>query len=175
MERELNQSLISTESSTFVEMIEFNLMQGEPLVALLRYSYHGGACQYFLVRSLNDFQFVLRKARARDAISILFSQSFPVKGIASSELKDKAVDYLNEILQKDEEAIFVIRLDAKDVSLEVSDINGFANASELDKWFSNNLGIPVMIGLLAFWEDNSDEIITAYVPDVDGQVRRGAY
>jgi hypothetical protein len=175
MQQELNQSIISTANSTFVEMVESNLMQGKPLVALLRYSHHGGAHEYFLLRSRDDFQFVLRKSRPKDALTFFFELSFPVSGFVTSELKDKALSYLDAILENGEEAVFVIRLDAKDVSMGINDMKGFSKVGQLDKWLSDNLGIPVIIGLLAFWEDNSDEKITAYVPDVDGQIRRGAY
>lgn len=46
---------------------------------------------------------------------------------------------------------------------------------EIAEWFAENAGCPVMIGLMAFWKDNGEEVFSAYVPDPDGKVRPGAY
>jgi hypothetical protein len=83
--------------------------------------------------------------------------------------------YLDEVLRNGEEAIFVIRLDTNEILLGMEDMKPFNKPQQVEKWFSERAGIPVMVGLLAFWEDDSDAQVTAYVRDSDGEIRRGAY
>ena len=175
MQQDSQDQLLSTEDPAFRGMVEDRLNRNEPLVALLRFSHTGGGRAYFLVRSLQDFHDMLGKARRRDALSIFFSSSFPAQGIAGPDLMDKAIRFLDACIQQGEEAVFVIRLDASQSLLVKPDIQGFNEADQIEKWFSSHAGTPVLIGLLAFWESNSDQMVTAYVPMEDGQVRRGAY
>jgi len=168
--------LISTDNPNFIEKVESRLRQGESIVILLRYSSQGGNRDYFLVRSVDEFHRVLRKAHRRDAISVFFSQSFPVQGMISGELKDKIVGFLNKTIRDDdEEAILLIRLDTNQFMLGNDDMKVFFELSQVEEWCSKNIGVPVLVGILAFWENNSESMLTAYVRDSDGRIRRGAY
>jgi hypothetical protein len=175
MQSELSELPISTDNQDFIERVKSELEQGKPIAVLLRYANQGGNRQYFLVKSQNEFLQVLQKARPRTAVTVFFSASFPVQGKVSSELKDNTIKFLERVIQEDEEAISLVRLDTEEIWLGLDTMKVFSKSQQIEEWFNRNPDIPVMIGLLAFWEDNSDEKITAYVRDVDGQIRRGAY
>jgi hypothetical protein len=175
MQRELSERLISTDDSDFIEKVESKLRQGEPIIILLRYSHQGGNREYFIVKNIDEFRQILQKAHHRDALSIFFSQSFPVQGKVSDELKERMLDFLGKIIRDEEEAIFVIRLDTDKFTLWTDNMKVFSELNQIEEWCNKNLGVPVIVGLLAFWEDDSKSMVTAYVRDSDGQVRRGAY
>ena len=175
MNQELTQSPISVENPAFLRIVESKLEQGEPLVVLLRYSNSGGDRCYFLLKSIDDFQDMLRETHSKDALSIFFSQSFPIQGIVSLELRDKVIKLLEKIIQDGDDALFVIRLDTSKVLLGMDDMKCFSKLSQIDEWFKSHEGVPVVVDSLAFWQDDSEKMITAYVPDADGQVRPGAY
>jgi hypothetical protein len=175
MQSESSQPLISTDNPAFLESVEAKIQHGEPVVILLRFSHQGGNRDYFIVKSIDEFHTVLQTTHRRDAVSVFFSQSFPIQGIITPELKDRTISFLEEVIQNDEEAIFVIRLDTNEIVLGIGGMKIFSKPEEIEKWFKMNRGIPVLVGLLAFWQDDSEEMVTAYVRDSDGQIRRGAY
>ncbi len=175
MQSELSELPISTDNQDFIESVKSELEQGKPIVVLLRYANQGGNREYFLAKSQNEFLQVLQKARPTDAITVFFSASFPVQGRVNSELKDDTIKFLEKVSQEDEEVIVLVRLDTEEIGLGLDTMKVFSKVQQIEEWFNRNPDIPVIIGLLAFWKDNSDEKITAYVRDVDGQIRRGAY
>lgn len=175
MQSELSELPISTDNRDFIERVKSELEQGKPIVVLLRYANQGGNREYFLVKSQNEFLQVLQKAHSRDAITVFFSSSFPVQGRVSSELKDETIKFLEKVIQEDEEVICLVRLDTDEIGLGLDTMKVFSKFEQVEEWFNRNHDTPVIIGLLAFWEDNSGEKITAYVPDADGQIRLGAY
>ncbi|MCE7858445.1 MAG: hypothetical protein DPW18_17865 [Chloroflexi bacterium] len=175
MQSELSEIPISTDNPDFIEKVELKLRKGEPVVILLRYCHQGGNRAYFLVKTIDGFYQVLEKASYRDSISVFFSQAFPVQGEVDSELRENTVKFLEKVIQDDDDTICLIRLDTKNTELDLDSMKVFTNPDQINEWFSQNTGIPVIVGTLAFWEDNSDENITAYVRDYDGQIRPGAY
>ena len=167
---------ISTDNSDFIEKVESKLRLGEPIVILLRYSHQGGNRDYFLIRSIDEFYKVLQKAHRRDALSVFFSQSFPVQGNVSGELKNRTIRFLDKIIRDDdEEPIFIIRLDTNKFTLGTDNMKVFSEPNQVEEWCNKNVGVPVIVGILAFWENDSEAMVTAYVRDLDGQIRRGAY
>ena len=175
IQHEFSELMISTDNPDFVEKVESKLRQNEPVAVLLRYSHQGGNREYFIVKSIGDFQQVLQKAHRRDALSIFFSQSFPVQGKVSDKLKERIVAFLDKAIQDDEEAIFVIKLDTDRITLGTDNMKVFSEPNQIREWCKKNFGVPVIVGLLPFWEDDSESMVTAYVRDSDGQIRRGAY
>ncbi len=175
MQSESSELLISTDNPTFLESVESKIRRAEPIVILLRFNSGGGGRAYFIVKTVDDFHQVLQKAHRRDALSVFFRQSFPIQGRVSDELKDRTLKFLEKVIQDDDEAIFLIRLDTNEIILGTDNMKTFTEPKQLEEWFSNNLGVPVIVGLLAFWQDDSEEMVTAYVRDADGQIRRGAY
>ena len=176
MQSASSELLISTDNSAFLELVESKIRQSEPIIVLLRFHSGGGGRAYFIVKTVDDFHQVLQQAHRRDALTVFFSPSFPIQGRISDELKDRTIKFLEKVIQDDEEeAIFVIRLDTNEIILGTENMKTFSKPKQIEEWFSSNTGVPVTIGILAFWEDNSDKMVTAYVRDSDGQIRRGAY
>ncbi len=175
MQSKSSKDLTSTDNPAFLERVESRIRQGEPVIILLRFNACGGGRAYFIVKNVAEFHQVLQKARRKDALSVFFSQSFPVQGKVSDELEDRTIKFLEKVLREDEEAIFVIRLDTNEILLGIDGMKTFTTPKQIEEWFSNNLTVPVVIGILAFWEDDSDQMVTAYVRDSDGEIRRGAY
>jgi hypothetical protein len=169
------QSPIATTDSAFQDVVKSKLSQGQPIIALLRYNRHGGAHSYFILKHFDGLSKVLEKAHYKDALTLFFSQSFPIQGVVAPELKELATGFLKTALEDGEEAVFAVRLDATGILLKIDELQGFSTAEQIDEWFSRHSDARIMIGTLAFWENNSDKMITAYVPDADGQVRRGSY
>lgn len=175
MQSELSEIPISTDNPDFIENVELKLAKGEPIVILLRYCHQGGNRDYFLVKTIDGFYQVLEKADCRDAVSVFFSQSFPVQGKVSPELKISTVKFLEKVIQDDDDAICLIKLDTSKIGLGLDNMEVFTKPNQIEEWCNQNIDVPVIVGRLAFWEDNSDEKITAYVRDSDGQICPGAY
>lgn len=174
-QHESSKLMISTDNPDFIEKVESKLRQGEAIVILLRYSHQGGNREYFLVKSIDEFHQVLQKAHRRDALSVFFSPAFPLQGKVTEELKEKMVDLLDKIIQDKEEAIIVIRLDIDRFTLGIDNMKVFSKPNQIKEWCNKYPGVPIIIGLLAFWEDDSESMVTAYVQDLDGKIHSGAY
>ena len=169
-----SQPLISTDSVDFIEKVETRIKQGEPIVILLRYNNQNRKRACFLVRTIDEFQQVLHKTHPRDALSVFFRQSFFAEGTASHEIKDRIM-FLGKFVPEEDDSIVVIRTDINNFILDADTMKNFFTREEADEWFSQYLGVPIIVALLTYWADNSEEITTAYVRDSDGQLRPGVY
>lgn len=174
MQSETSQPLISTDNPDFIEKVESKIKQCEPVVILLRYNNQNGRRACFLIRTIDEFHQVLQKARPRDALSVFFRQSFFAEGVATYELKDRIM-FLGKFIPDEDDSVVVVRLDTNKFMLDTDTMKNFFTREEADEWFSQNLGVPVIVALLTYWEDNSEQMITAYVRDADGQIRLGTY
>jgi hypothetical protein len=173
MQAGTSQPLISTDNLDFIEKVEGKIKQGEPIIILLRHNNQNGNRTCFLVRDNDEFHQVLQKTLPKDALSAFFSPFF-AQGVVTHELKDRVV-FLEKIVQDDEDSIVVIRLDTNNFLLDTETMKNFSEPKQENEWFNQNLGVPVIVALLTYWEDNSEQMITAYVRDIDGQIRCGTY
>lgn len=167
---------LSAHAPAFTEAVAEALDDDQEVVVYTRGANCGGGRQeQFLVRRVVEFRDIVDSAWPKTAISVFFATALPIRGVAGAELRTRVLELLQQLLREDEDGVFVIRRDAPGVALGREDIRLLRSPDQVVRWFDDHPGIPILAGELPFWEDNSDRVITAYVPDADGVVRPGAY
>ena len=172
MRPELRKQALSTEDPAFLATVEEALASGKELITLRRRDRAAGAKDCYLLRNKTEFDAVLQTSRESDSISIFFKDPAPIRGRSDEELEKKALEYLKSQLAVEEDVV-LIRIDGP--GSEVEDWCWTDSAAQLSKWLRENRGAPVAIGQLPFWNENSDAVVTAYIPAPDGTVRFGYY
>ncbi len=174
MRKELFDEPVSTREPAFTESVVEALDQGLELVILNRYANCGGYGEYLLVKTQEEFCSIVSNARPKTSISVFFARALPIRGIADTKLEARVLRFL-ESQQEQDKGVVVIRLDTRDPTLDSEHLHFFTKSEQVATWFETHRGVPIIAGKLSFWEDNCDKVLTAYVPDADGIVRRGAY
>jgi len=113
-------------------------------------------------------------ASAKTSITVFFPGNFVFNGIVDGNTAKQLNDALPS-LHDENEGIDIVCVDAKDVCLDNENYIYLKNPNQINDWIAKNQGRPILAGMLAFWLDNSDNVLTVYVPDADGVVRPGAY
>lgn len=167
---------LSTANEAFCLVVEDALDRGEELVVLVRHAAAGGAKDYFVVRRPEELAGVLGRRGPRTSISVFFAAALPVRGVAGPETERAALELLATSSSDPAPGVDALRLDMEGPPLpSTCGPEWLGTADEVRSWFLANRGAPVAVGLLRFWEDNGDRVVTAYVPDDDGVVRPGPY
>jgi len=166
-----------TEYPAFLNHVRNSLEQGDALVVVQRLSRCGGAKNYCLLREWDDLEALLADSPAKVSLSVCFPPALPIRGNADDRLTRLTSDLLERQHnnEKTDEGVELIRLDAPDLYLSEDDMICFDTADEINEWFGANPGVPILAGELPWWEDDSERVRTAYIPDSDGKVRPGAY
>jgi hypothetical protein len=165
---------VSSTTPEFHELIDRAFANHQPIVLLLRYANCGGMRDYFIARSPTDFQAVLKHAKPKTSITVFFESSFLLSGIADDDLRDRAIG-LFPIAHAQCEGVYLIRLNLSGVEMDAERCFYAKGSEEIRDWFERNRGASVTVGTMEYWHDNCSEIVTVYIPDVDGVVRPGAY
>jgi hypothetical protein len=165
---------VSSTTPDFHELIDRAFANHQPVVLLLRYANCGGMRDYFIARSPTDFQAVLKHAKPKTSITVFFESSFMLVGTADDDLRDRTVG-LFPIAHAQCEGVHLIRVNPSGVELDAELYVYAKEFKEIEDWFERNRGASVMVGTMEYWRDNCSEIVTVYVPDVDGVARPGAY
>lgn len=174
MDSSLTNEPVSVHVAALHDLVERAFANQESVVLLFRYANCGGAKDYFIARSVSEFQTVLRHGRPKTSITVFFKNNFPICGLADDDLCLRSIEFLGEVREQ-YEGIDLVRTDGTKIEL---DSQYFVYATTLDEirdWFQQSRGKPVLVGTMEFWHDNSPQMVTVYVPDDDGVVRPGAY
>jgi hypothetical protein len=160
---ELLNEPVSIDNPAFHTYVTQALREGHTVVMLRRYAYRGGDRDYFLVRTIEDFQQVLSSSRIETLSSTsVFFATLPLRGKVDAAIETQIVEYLNALPASDKE-VFIIRLDAANTLLDSDeDIFVFMTEAEVQDWCRANAGVSIIAGGLPFWEKNSERVITVY-------------
>jgi hypothetical protein len=174
MNSSLTNEPVSTKNSAFTALVEEHIANGEVVVTLIRYSNCGGAKDYLLVRSKDEFAALLKKQISKTSVSVFFEGAFSLKGEANSDLLQKATMLFAK--EKEEyEGLDIICLESHAASDDGKNILFLQNLESIEDYLHLHKGHQVLIGTMKFWIENNENVVTSYVPDDDGQVRPGAY
>ncbi len=174
MDEKLLKEPISTKSPEFLSFVQECLHESSHVVVLLRFANSGGAQDDFLIRNFDGFKKVLHGRSAKTAVTIFSNKSFCIRGIANENNRKKALKLWGKLDKKDEN-LAIIRTDTKAICLRGKYLSFLSSEDSVTDWFKENNGAPFIAGSMCFWEDNSDNAVTAYIPDSDNIVRPGAY
>jgi len=164
---------VSSVAPAFRQLVGEHVQNGEAIVVQFRYSYSGGARDYFLVREQQQFDELVAGAQARTSITVFFESGF-LKGNVCYGLRDSAISLLHSV-KTEVGGVYIIRLDGTGSSLDQDHLLWLTEEEEITDWFAKRSSTPVLIGALKFWDKNNPNTVTVYVPDADGIVRPGAY
>ena len=113
-------------------------------------------------------------ATAKTSVTVFFPGNFIFNGVVDCDTAKRLNDALPS-LNDENEGMDIVCVDANDVCLDNENYIYLKNPNQINDWITKNQGRPILAGMLAFWLDNCDNVITVYVPDADGVVRPGAY
>lgn len=165
---------VSTSASALHELLSQTFKEGQFVVLLLRYAYHGGVKDYYLVRTAAEFDSAMKSTRERTSITVFFESNFKLIGTADDELCAKAVELLSSVKER-YGGVDLIRIDGTAFELDEPHFHFCETPEEICEWFRTHHGAQILAGTMEFWRDNCPEVVTAYVPDEDGVIRPGAY
>jgi hypothetical protein len=165
---------VATQSSAFLAMVHEHLAKNEVLVVLIRYANYGGAKDYLVIRTNDEFDTLMKKLDFKTSITVFFESAFALKGKANNELLKK-VDGLFAKEYDEYEGLDIICLEPQNGKDDERNIWFMQELEPINEWLRQHKDYQVLIGTMKFWYDNNQNFVTAYVPDSDGQVRPGAY
>ncbi|MCP4361398.1 MAG: hypothetical protein GY796_25590 [Chloroflexi bacterium] len=173
----MNESLyhepVSINNPAFISLIDTHLAKGEVVIALVRYANRGGGGDKFLLHSKKEFSDLVGGLNPKTSLSIFFESAFPLIGKADTSMMNRAIELFQEEYEE-YEGINIIKLNRVD-STESDQFTFLSTEKKIRAWFQKQSGADVLIGIMNFWQDNNEHIVTVYVPDIDGIVRPGAY
>ena len=175
---------ISTRDSQFLRSAHNVLQESVEIFVLRRFAYTAGAGSgWHFIRDHQDFHRLLAASRQRTAITLVLKSPILARGIGGDVLRDTAIRtfrYFGDL------ALAIVPLGETFVSLTSIEwaLGRFRTADAIDdhqaaeiriaRFFDGACGEDVFVARHPEWW-NSDETMTAYVPDPDGVARRGAY
>ncbi|MBS4060912.1 MAG: hypothetical protein KG029_10970 [Bacteroidetes bacterium] len=165
---------VSTQNSAFLVMVHEHLAKSEVLVVMIRYANHGGAKDYRVIQTMEEFDTLIKKLAFKTSITVFFESAFAIKGRVNNELQKK-VDELFTREYDEYEGLDIICLEPQKGNDGERNIWFMQELESIKEWLRQHKDCQVLIGTMKFWQDNSQDVTTAYVPDVDGQVRPGTY
>ena len=144
---------------------------GEVLV-LIRWPNAGGSKSFEFFREMSAFMARLAPLPQRTSLIVFRHTQLPIRGMVDDELIRRAVEHIPEST-----AYLIAGLDLVTYG-SYSDYRNASGESHLElvaalkDWWP---GHRVAVGRYPEWLEDDENVISAYVPDMDGNVRPGAY
>ena len=174
---------ISPNHALVLGLVADLLRQGEVLPVLICFANCGGAKDYFVARTQEEFDQRLARLRERDQVTVFLPPAFPVRGPASPGLCKEALALLDRCGKEEaasddpgDPGLDVVRLD-NDAWLHFYPRHPEWQPphKEVREWFQENPGVPVAVGRMVWGYPNTESEVNVYVRDPDGSVRTAAY
>ena len=165
---------VSTLNPAFLALAYEHLARNEVLILLVRYANCGGAKNYLIIRTKDEFGNLIKTLAFKTSITVFFESAFALNGKVNAELLKRVYELFTK--EYDEyEGLDIICLEPQKGDIGTRNILFMHKIEEINDWFRQHQNLHVLIGTMKFWCGNNQDFITAYVPDGDGQVRPGAY
>ncbi len=162
---------ISTTAPEFLAALRDAVAEGRELLVLCRRANRGGAdWDWWLIHTEDEIQAILTNAPFLTAISVFLEPELTLRGIANPLLLERA-----QHLLKVEGEILAACLPEDGTLLEIT--LGTDEAVDLVEWFHDHEGAAVAIGRFPDFglPNGSGVVVTGYVPDANGIIRRASY
>jgi hypothetical protein len=145
--------------------------RGEVLV-LFRWPNAGGSKSFEFFRDFPAFMARLETAPRRTSIIVFREPQLPIRGLIDDELIRRAVDLVPESTEYLIAGLDLITMGKGSWYPDSAGETHQELIADLRDWWS---GQRVAVGRYPEWLEDSESVISAYVPDVDGAVRPAAY
>jgi hypothetical protein len=170
---------VSTTNPAFARVVIEALGAGDVVPAMIRYSRSAGAKDYYALRSEADFRSLVGSLTPNTSLSVFFRAAFPIRGIANEETAKQVVELLQRLHDDPGEdswgAVDIVILDGPESWLDHAHVACLTSPREVSDWLERHSSANIVAGQFAFWHDNGDDVVTAYLPDTDGTVGGGVY
>ena len=164
-------SYTSTTDPAFLGALERWLKQRGEILVLIRYSHAAGSKDFEFFTSYQSLLERIRELPPRSSITAFKEPQLPIRGVVSDELIARCL----EIIPDDAEYLVVETV--RRVHGRRSWFHDYAGVtqSELRDDLEESRGVPVAVGLYPVWLDDSENVISAVVPDEHGVPKIGIY
>lgn len=164
-------SYVSTNDPLFRTKIHQWISGRHEVLVLIRYSYAAGSKDFEFFDSMEAFDARLRELPPQTCITVFGEQQLPLRGRVNDEFITQALKLVPEGME------FVVtgleRVRYGDYAW-YSHMSGETSA-ELKEDLHERNGELVAVGLYPPWLEDSEEVLSAVVPNADGSVTTGTY
>jgi len=161
----------STADSKFLETLESWFHVQPEILVLFRYPYAAGTKEFVFFSSFQNLKEGIRPLPTRTSVVAFRKPQLPLRGIVDDQFIARCLSNIPEGSE------FLITETVRRVYGKMSWFHnsGGVSHAELQEELADCRGTSVAVGLYPPWLDDSDDVVSAIVPDEDGVVRPGAY
>jgi hypothetical protein len=162
---------VSTTDRAFLGTLETWLRNRTEILALIRYSHAGGSKDFELFTSFDTLSKRICELRPLTCITVFRQPQLPLRGVVDDNF---IAACLSNIPDGSE---YLVVETVRRVYGKASWFHHGTGEShaELLQELEDSRGIPVVAGLYPPWLEDTDDVISAIVPDEHGVTRTGSY
>jgi hypothetical protein len=167
----MSSHFIATTSREFLSTVKSWFGTRDEILLLIRYAYAAGNRDIEIISTAQDFAKRLAQLAPRTSITAFRDHTLPLRGVVDDA-------YIADCLATIPDGVEYVIVETKprvDGACSWFHQETGTSHKELRESLEEERGEVVMAGEFPPWLDDSDGIVTAYVPDSDGIVRPGAY
>ncbi|MGL9621434.1 hypothetical protein QRQ56_25795 [Bradyrhizobium sp. U531] len=157
--------MIATTDSAFLSALENWLRSRPEILVMIRYSGAAGRKEFEFFSSYESLARRLNQLPPSTSIIAFREPQLPLRGLADADFTSTCLSSLS-----DNSEFLVVETRGRDSCWAAGETH-----SELRNELQDLTGRPVAVGPYPPWLIDSDEVISAVVPDEDGVVKRGLY
>jgi hypothetical protein len=164
-------SLRSAADEAFLNSLESWLDGHGEVLILIRYSRAAGNKDFEFHTSFPSLRERLRQLPSETCITAFRTPQLQLRGIVDDAFIHKC---LSSVPEGSEYAVVEMVRTTRG-RFSSSDFSAGESHHQLRKDLEVRRGKPVAVGTYPPWQDETSDVISAYVPDQDGNLRRGIY
>jgi hypothetical protein len=164
-------SLKSADGEEFLKTVGEWLSSKPEVLILIRYSRAAGNKDLEFYSSFGAFQERLRQLPAETCVTVFRNPQLQLRGIVDDEFIGKC---LNSVPDGSEYAVADTVL-TRTGQLSFFNFSAGVSHDELRGSLESSRGKPVAVGEYPPWLEDGPDVISGYVPRMDGKVSRGFY
>ena len=156
--------------SEFLGTVELWLRSQREILALIRYSHAAGNREFRLFTSFDDFSEASHQLPHLACVTVFRQPQLPIRGVVDDAFIARCLQSIPDGLEY---------LVIEKVRRMYGRMSSFHHAGESHAELRDDLeecrGAPVATGLYPPWLDDTDDVISAVVPDEHGVARSGIH
>jgi len=151
----------STSDPKFLRTLESWLKGRCEILVLIRYSHAAGSKDFEFFASFQSLLERIRELPPRSSMTAFREAQLPIRGVVDDELISKCVKSIPD------DAEYLVVETVRRVHGRRSWFHDYAgiSKSELRDDLEESRGVPVAVGLYPTWLDDSENVVSAIVPD----------
>jgi len=167
----MHTTCIPTTDASFLHTLESWLRSQGEILVLIRYAYAAGSTDFELFTSFESLAERIRALPSRTCVIAFRQPQLPIRGVVDESFIARCLSSIPD----GSEYLLVEMVRRVYGRMSWFHHNEGTSHGELRGELEESRGVQVAVGLAPpSWKD-SDDVISAYVPDEDGIARPGAY